>query len=170
MNKIELACGNSVKHGFAGLDIIPSPCVKYIVDLNKCKLPFKDNSVDEFYEQNSFYELEKPLEIIKECNRCLKVGGILEFQEMYFSSQYAYTPHTKNFWNFACVRLFSKGYRSIGDWEIISIDFEKSFLPPKWLVNLNRNFYEKYLSRIMPVNYIIFKLKKSEKTMERVKE
>lgn len=158
--KIDLGCGMNCRKGYAGLDIRAHPHVQYIHNLNSPQLPFKDNSIDAFSETNAFYELEDPMRVIKECHRCLKKGGILEIKEMYFASHYAYLPRTKNFWNFASVRIFQKGYRDGEDWIVENVDFEKSFLPPRWLVNLNRNFYEKYLSRVMPINYIMIRLRK----------
>lgn len=157
--KLELCCGGHTKKGFVGLDIKKTGDTKIICDLNKEELPFDDNSIDEIYEQNSFYELENPMKVINECHRVLKDGGILEFREMYFASHYAYTPLTKNFWNFATARIWTKGYRYAGMWEIIKIDFEESLLP-KWLINLNRNCYEKHFSRVFPITYIRYKLKK----------
>ena len=160
--KIDLCCGGHAKEGFIGLDILEGGNTKIICDLNKGILPFEDDSIDEFYEQNSFYEIENPMQIIKECYRCLKVGGTLTFREMYFSSHYAYTPRTKNFWNFSSARLFTKGYRDNYGWKIESIDFDTNKVP-KWVVNMNRNIYEKYFSRIMPITGITYKLKKVKK-------
>lgn len=169
--KVDLCCGGHPKKGFEGLDILPDGDVKYVVDLNKGKLPFKDNSIEEFYEQNSFYELNDPMQVIAECYRCLKPNGILEFKEMHFSSQYAYLPYTKNFWSFATARLFSGTYRGALGWEIISIDFDTGFEAThptiakafKFCVNLNRNFYEKHWGKLFPIFRVHFKLKKKTK-------
>ena len=157
--RVELCSGGHAKHGFKSLDCRKVGDVEFVVDLNKESLPFKDNSVEEFYEQYSFYELDNPLAVIKDCWRCLKPNGILEFREMYFASHYAYLPMTKNFWSLASARLFTKGYRFEGLFEIVSVELEESVLP-FWLIKLNPNFYEKYLSRVFSANYIRFKLKK----------
>ena len=170
MKLIDLCCGEHPKQGFEGLDVRKKGNVKYVVDLNKGKLPFKNNSVDEFYEQNSFYELENPMQVIKECYRCLKVGGVLEFKEMHFSSPFAYLPYTKNFWAFSSARLFTPKYvRDYGwNWGIVSIDFDTGFEHShpgiskvfKFVVNINKNFYEKHLSRIAPIFRVVYKLRK----------
>jgi len=165
-----LCSGNNPEPGYEGLDRMKMPRVKYVCDLNKEALPFKENSIDAFFERFSFYEIDDPMKVIEDCWRCLKYDGTITIKEMHFSSHFAYLPYTKNFWSFTALRLFTPLYsRDRGwKWEIVEVDFETGFEEShpglsrifKDLVNLNRNAYEKYLSRIFPIFAIKFKLKK----------
>jgi ubiquinone/menaquinone biosynthesis C-methylase UbiE len=160
--KIDLGCGRKCKQGYEGLDYIKfDNNVKYVVDLNKGILPFANNSVDEFTETGVLNELNDPMKIIEECYRCLKKGGTLEIREMYFASPLAGQPLVRNFWSFNATRIFTEEDRGRKwNWEIEKTDFETGFLPPRWLVNMNKWIYEKYISRILPINLVIIKLKK----------
>lgn len=74
--KIHLGCGGRIFKDWLNCDInLQSDCY---VDLNK-KLPFKDNSVDYIYSEHvlEHFDYQKGKEIMQECYRILKQGGIV---------------------------------------------------------------------------------------------
>lgn len=74
---INLGCGNNPQDGYINYDKYPiDDRVKYI-DLNVLPLPFKDNSVDEILLSHVLEHLFYPYEVIMECYRILKKGGVL---------------------------------------------------------------------------------------------
>lgn len=77
MIKVELGCGLKKPEGYIGIDIRPFDGVDYILDLERDKLPFEDNSVDEFRAHHLFEHFTSKglFWCIEECWRCLKPNG-----------------------------------------------------------------------------------------------
>ena len=77
--KVELGCGMKKPEGYIGIDIRLYKCVDYVLDLGKDKLPFEDDSVDEFRAQHLFehFTSDGLFWCVEECWRCLKPGGSL---------------------------------------------------------------------------------------------
>lgn len=109
MLKVDIGSGVKVKEGFVGLDkerYVPS--IKYICNLEEGKLPFKDNSVDEFSCEHVLEHLNYPEVIVGEIYRCLKVGGKAHIVCPYFSFRTSHIWCHKNYWSVSCAKLFDK--------------------------------------------------------------
>ena len=171
---IDLGCGNFCKKGFTGLDYVKC-CgdVKYVVDLNKEKLPFRNNSVDSFYSSNVLEHLEDPEKTIREAYRFLKVGGKFEIAVPYFSHPNAVGPGHRNYWNFSSLTIFDDSFSNVADmkWKLISLSWDTKvtnlvmcliYIPIELIIQKKRLFYETYLSRIFPIGEIRFIVEKRE--------
>jgi len=103
--KLNIGCGEDIKQGYINIDIRKLYGVDLVIDLEKEKLPYEDNSVDEILakdiiEHFSFIKVE---EILKEWHRVLKPKGLLVI-------------HTPDF-----EQIASKYYKGeIGDWYSLS--------------------------------------------------
>jgi len=75
--KLNLGCGNKIKEGFIGIDKIDFGFNK-VVDLEKDKLPFEDNSVDYILANHFIEHLKDVKNCLNECWRVLKPDGIIE--------------------------------------------------------------------------------------------
>jgi ubiquinone/menaquinone biosynthesis C-methylase UbiE len=170
--KVDLGCGYSCKEGFIGLDQTKySNDVKYVVDLNKGKLPFASNSVDAFYSSNVLEHLDDPMKTIRECYRCLKVGGTFQVAVPYFSHPNAVGPGHKNYWNFSSLTAFDDTFFEAADmkWTIKEVSWDKKVSNPvmrliyvviDFIINRKRQFYESYLSRVFPIGELRFIVEK----------
>lgn len=87
--KVELGCGMRKPEGYIGIDIRPFKDVDYVLDLGKDRLPFEDNSIDEFRAQHLFehFTSDALFWCVEECWRCLKPSG-----QLYISVPKADTP------------------------------------------------------------------------------
>jgi SAM-dependent methyltransferase len=171
--KLDVGCGLEVKDGFVGLDKVKyNSGVKYVVDLEKEKLPFKDNSVDEIWCCHVLEHLINPLDVIKEFHRVLKCGGKVVIQVPHFSSRNAKVPCHKNFWNLDSDRIIS-GYQESGlKWGSIekvfrfgksrSFWFVHSFIFD-WVIKRFPVFYESNLYFFYPIDELEFVLIKGLK-------
>lgn len=72
---VELGAGGISRPGWIGIDLSGADIN---LDLTKNKLPFPDNTVDQFYSSHVFEHFSYPepmISILKECRRCLKHNG-----------------------------------------------------------------------------------------------
>lgn len=78
--RVELGCGMKKPDGYIGIDIRPYKCVDYVLDLGKDRLPFDNDSVDEFRAQHLFEHFTSNglFWCVEECWRCLKPSGELK--------------------------------------------------------------------------------------------
>jgi len=98
--KVDLGCGENKKEGFVGIDKYAFKGVDYVIDLDKQKLPFKDNSVDFMYSFHCLEHLSNFDEVMNEIFRVLKKGGVFEFFVPYFSYPLVNSPYHKIYFNF----------------------------------------------------------------------
>lgn len=77
--KIELGCGpeDRRRKGYIGIDVADMG-QEYVLDLEKDKLPFKDNSVDTIYSSHVIEHLRDVQLCLNECWRVLKDDGYME--------------------------------------------------------------------------------------------
>lgn len=68
----------SIGTDWINVDKYPHPNVNKICDLNITPYPFDDESVDSIYMFHVLEHLERPFEVMIECHRILKHGGIME--------------------------------------------------------------------------------------------
>ena len=109
--RIDVGAGGACKEGFVGVDQKAySPSTKYIVDLNKNKLPFEDGTVDEIYSSHTLEHLNDPMEMVKEFYRVLKPGAKCTIKVPYGMSPLSKKPNHKNYWNMHCIDYFNGEY------------------------------------------------------------
>lgn len=99
MIKIDVGCGNNCREGYVGIDKQDFG-QKYILDIAKNDLPFKDNSVDEVYCSHMLEHLEGERIIYlvnTEFHRVLKKGGQLWIVVPHKDHPKAYTLWHKSF-------------------------------------------------------------------------
>jgi len=77
MIKINIGCGPVIKEGWVNCDYYPRDDRVMKIDLNHLPLPFEDDYADEILLSHVLEHMENRYEIIKECHRVLKRGGIL---------------------------------------------------------------------------------------------
>jgi SAM-dependent methyltransferase len=82
--KINLGCGRQRKYGYIGIDQIQyvdkksNEMVDRIVDIEKSKLPFEDDRIDEILADNIFEHLgDGFIHALNECHRVLRPTGKL---------------------------------------------------------------------------------------------
>ena len=106
MKKLNLGCNDIILKGYINLDINKREGVDVIHDLNKFPYPFKDNSVDEILMNHLLEHLKYPVEVLKECNRILKINGILKIEVPYYKNIGAFVDLTHI--NFFTEKTFTK--------------------------------------------------------------
>lgn len=82
--KLNLGCGRQKKSGYVGVDITQyidgndNKMVDFVLDVEKDKLPFEDNALDEILADNVFEHLgDGFIHCLNECHRVLSKNGIL---------------------------------------------------------------------------------------------
>ena len=85
--RYDLACGDSKKEGFTGVDICKTDSVDIVCDLNKYPWTFaEDNSVDEIFSSMFVEHVGDIVKFMEEIYRILKVGGTCTLIAPYYSS------------------------------------------------------------------------------------
>jgi SAM-dependent methyltransferase len=106
--KLNLGCGNKSEDGYVGVDAIKTPAVDIIHDLNVFPYPFRDNSVEEVWMDNSLEHLDDVIKVMEEIHRILSPGGLLRIKVPYFKSNSAFTdPTHKHFFTETSFKYFS---------------------------------------------------------------
>lgn len=101
--KLHIGCGFDKKKGFVNIDIIPEVNPDYVIDLNKDKLPFKDNTVDYIYSRHVFEHIKNFEVALTECHRVLKPTGKMDMILPYATAlggDYEYHYIRPRFWVF----------------------------------------------------------------------
>jgi len=99
--KINLGCGNVILPGWVNCDNYVEGKDITKVDLYKIPLPFDDNSADEILLSHVLEHLSNKYELVMECHRILKPGGILHVKLPIHSNRIEHTSfyHQKNYFN-----------------------------------------------------------------------
>lgn len=100
-SKIELGCGSHKRTGFFGIDIAPSPAVDLVLDIERDKLPFPNDSVDYIYSSHAFEHLEapgSPIQTLREMVRVGRHGATIEIWTPYGKSDDGLLLGHRNFY------------------------------------------------------------------------
>ncbi|MCK9532298.1 MAG: methyltransferase domain-containing protein [Gammaproteobacteria bacterium] len=165
---INLGCGNKKEPGEVGVDIIPTPEVDIVADLNKYPLPFADNSVDIVRSSHCFEHLDDLVALMEDIHRMLKPGGILEFTVPHVSNiEFFRDPTHKHAFTLGTMDYFVRGIKPI---TYTNIEFE--YLSRKlafgkglrgkigsFLASLSERRYEKYYCWKYPCTEIVYRLR-----------
>ena len=104
IKNLDVGCGRKKIIGTIGVDFIRDEAVDIQWDLNNYPWPFKNNEIDKIYFNHSISHLDNILNVITECHRILKKGGVIEIVAPHYSSDNNFTDPTIK---------FSLGYRSM---------------------------------------------------------
>lgn len=163
--KINLGAGCDYKEGYLGVDRKNwDGHIDIICNFEKEKLPFRDNSLDEIFCAHVLEHLSNPDDVIMECHRILKKGGLFHITVPYFQLGPANVFCHKNFWSIACLNLFDGTYFEFGKWSKVDWDvnfanrngLKQKILKP--LIMKYPSIYEGHFASIFPVAEIQFKL------------
>jgi predicted SAM-dependent methyltransferase len=163
--KLNIGCGIDYREGYIGIDREKfNEHVDVICDLDKNKLPYKDNSVDECYIAHVLEHLERPELLIAEMRRVLKTGGLLHIVAPYAFHPNSKVPVHKNEWGINTKILFDGSYHEFGKWSKVEWDVNfanRTGLKQKLLKPLIKKWpsiYESHFASLFPVAEIQFKL------------
>ena len=106
--KLNLGCGQKRIDGFTGVDLIKTPVVDIIHDLNVFPYPFKSDSIEEIIMDNVLEHLDDVIKVMEELYRLSKPGAIVKIFVPYFKSNSAYTdPTHKHFFTETSFKYFT---------------------------------------------------------------
>lgn len=88
--RIDLGCGAVKREGFIGIDYKAAPGVDYVLDLNKDRLLFDDNTVDHVFSAHFLEHLMAPNHVFQEIARVCRDGAKIEFWKPYAFSKDAF--------------------------------------------------------------------------------
>lgn len=83
MIKINLGGGRKTLSDFINIDLVPftdgtgRQVVDFVMDIEKERLPYKNEEVDEIFADNILEHIKELRFVMNECHRVLKVGGKL---------------------------------------------------------------------------------------------
>ena len=97
--KLDIGCGTHKRDGFIGIDIVPGEQVDYVLDIERERLPFEDNSVDHVFSSHTFEHIRNPQNILKEIVRVCRHGALVEIWTPYLKSNDAFVLGHINFYN-----------------------------------------------------------------------
>lgn len=75
--KLNLGCGSDIKSDMTNVNYFDTDGVDVVHDLNSFPYPFPSSSIDYILMDNVLEHLHSIDEVLRECSRILKVGGIL---------------------------------------------------------------------------------------------
>ena len=124
--RLNLGCGRNILDGWLNIDNQNLPGVNIVFDLNSCKsikLPFADNSIDEFFLSHILEHIYNSLDLMEELYRVAKPNAKLVCHVPFGSSDYALEDptHVRSYfvgsWGyFAQPNYWRADYGYLGDW------------------------------------------------------
>lgn len=129
--RLNIGCGKNIKNAWINLDITYIDGIDVIADLDKCKttkLPFEENSIDEFYASHVIEHIENVLPMMEELYRVAKKDAKAIFKCPYGSSDDAFEDPThvkryflNSFGYFSQPFYWRADYGYKGDWKAVKI-------------------------------------------------
>lgn len=157
LKKLHLGCGRDIQQGWINLDSVPLEGVDIVANLDDCKntkLPFENDSIDEFLAIHVIEHLHNCLPLMEELHRIAKPSAKAVFKVPYGSSDDAFEDPThvrqyflNSFQYFSQPSYWRADYGYRGDWLteniylIVETDRHQGENPEKimWQVNTFRN-------------------------------
>ena len=131
--KLNVGCGRNILEGWVNLDMAKLPGVDVIADLEQCekkKLPFADNSFDEFLLSHVIEHIKNPLPLMQELWRVASPGAKLQMRVPHGASDDAWEDPTHvrpyfmgSFGYFSQPLYWRADYGYRGDWQVQDITF-----------------------------------------------
>ncbi len=166
MKKLNLGCGHDIKEGYINLDFIKLKGVDVVADVEK-GLPFQDNYFDEIICFSLLEHTQKPIAVLKEIARVLKIGGVVKIKVPHFSSSVAYMSIDHyTFYTYYTFDILS------GHQIPLKVIKKKLYFGKKYnilnyiiepIANLFPRFYEDSFLRVFPALGIYVELEKVKK-------
>ena len=172
--EVDLGCGNKKRPGTIGVDFNERTKADIIHDLNSFPYPFKKDSVDTVYIDNTLEHLDDPISVMDELHRILKPKGLVKVIVPYFRSVAAFTdPTHKHFFTVESFAYYDPDHiiwqrydytltrfktEKIVFHEHLTRGFIKSIivlLANKWPLK-----YERFLSQLIALDEITYYLRK----------
>ena len=105
--KLDIGCGNNKKQGFIGIDIYDGEGIDHVLDMEKDRLPFDDDSVDFVFSNHAFEHITAPQNILREIVRVCKHKAMVEIWTPYLKSNDAFllghdSFYNENIWKHIC--------------------------------------------------------------------
>lgn len=182
---LELGCGEGKRYPEAvGVDLLDFSGVDIVGNAVEVMRAFPDASVDSIYSEHFMEHIDEPHAILKEAARILKSGGEFRAIVPHFSNPWFYSDptHRSYFGLYTFCYWVAKTpfrrrvprYETALPFELISAHHIFKSSPPFYIrhgfkkiasswVNLSRwtqEFYEEFLSNLMPCYEIDYRLKK----------
>ena len=131
LTRLHLGCGTDIRAGWINLDRRKLPGVDIVADLDACaraRLPFSDDSIEEFYASHVLEHVHDTLSLMQELHRIAKPGAKAVFRVPYGSSDDADEDPThvrrfflKSFYYYCQLGYTHADYAYTGDWDTESI-------------------------------------------------
>jgi SAM-dependent methyltransferase len=99
MKKLNAGCGNDYREGWVNMDFSKEVKADIYHNFEKIPYPFKDNTFDLIFLDNSLEHIQNILNAIDELWRISKPGAIIEIYVPHFSGIYA-TKHLTHYHQF----------------------------------------------------------------------
>src|SRR3989338_11582956 len=175
---IDIGCGSKkstvnkqVYKKVVGVDLPENVVIKgadfskeadYQVDLEKGKLPFKNNSIDIFYSSHTFEHFNDIEHLMQEIYRCIKPNGLLVVRVPHYSWPNANNPFHKLYYcynnSFSHYIPEVQAKKGTEHYTHVKFNYVKRKLRfgrysqfiVQPIVNLFPLFYERYLSAVYP--------------------
>ena len=174
MKVLDIGCGQKKLDGAIGIDFSPYSMADIVLDLNKEKLPFEDNSIDYIYSSHTLEHLTLDgfIHIIHEMYRIIKPDGQICITVPYFmtSANLANPFHNNKIcFNEHTFRFFSSAEKNN------YIDERDYYTPscPQWGLRYSANMENKIELQTIEIEYTYFdeykNLKENEKRIARQK-
>lgn len=96
---IDIGCGAKKRAGFIGLDIASAPGVDHVVDFERERLPFADDSVDYVFSNHAFEHIRSPQNVLREIVRVCRHDATVEIWTPYLKSNDAFLLGHDTFYN-----------------------------------------------------------------------
>ena len=124
--RLNVGCGRNILPGWINLDTVSLPGVDVVADLERCRekrLPFDDDSIDEFLLSHVVEHIRDSLSLMGELHRIAKPNALAVVRVPYGSSDDAYEDPThaqryflNSFGYFSQPTYWRADYGYRGDW------------------------------------------------------
>lgn len=106
--KVNVGAGHDIKDGYVNLDACKFDGIDIVHDLNRLPLPFKDDSVDEFYCKDVLEHVDY-IPLLRDMLRCLRKDGRIVAMVPHYTSTNMYSdPQHRNFFAIRSFSFFCK--------------------------------------------------------------
>lgn len=173
---LHIGCGRHKIPGAVGLDITPLPGVDVVLDLDKEKLPFAENTFDEVYAHHVLEHLRNLADVLGELHRVCKPGAIIDILVPYYTCVGAFgDPTHVRFFTYRTLEHFAEtedkeryAWFSSTRFKIghRHISFGKLFrlLLIEFLANRSPNIYENFFAFTFPARTLSAQLVVTKQT------
>ncbi len=167
---LHIGCGMHKMPGAVGLDIVDLPGVDVVVDLERERIPFPDNTFEIVYAHHVLEHISRLTDVMTELHRVCRTGARIEVVVPYFTCVGAFGDPThvrfftyktfehftdtknKDLYNWFSATRFTIKYRRIGFGRLFRV------LGVQWWANRWPNIYENFFAYILPARTLTIEL------------